>query len=138
MIRNYRGKISGPLLDRIDLHIEVKPIKFEQLKNEKKGETSEEIRARVNIARKIQQKRYAGMGIFSNSELTHKMIEKYCKLDDKAQTVLEKAFKKLGLSARAYGRILKVARTIADLEQKENIEIIHVAEAVQYRALDKR
>ena len=137
-ISRYMGKISGPLLDRIDIQIEVTPVKYQKLDSEERIETSEEIKNRVNNARKIQIERYCKYGIFSNSELTPKLIEKYCKLDSKARKVLQDAFEKLGLSARAYGRILKVARTIADLEKVENIEVKHVAEAVQYRSLDRK
>ena len=103
-----------------------------------KQETSEQIRNRVNEARKIQQLRYEQYGIYSNSELTPTLIEKYCKLDTKCKTLLQNAFEKLGLSARAHSRILKVARTIADLEGKENIEVSHISEAIQYRNLDKK
>ena len=138
MITKYMSKISGPLLDRIDIHIEVSQIKYENLNSEEKVESSEEIRNRVNKARKIQVERYKKYKIYSNAELTPKLIEKYCKLDDISKEILEKAFNRLGLSARAYSRILKVARTIADLDQKENIESQHVAEAIQYRHLDKK
>lgn len=137
MIQSYFGKISGPLMDRIDLQIQVKSVKFSQLKKEKTGESSCQIKERVNHARKIQQERYKGLGIYSNSELTPKLLETYCKLDVKSQSMLQIAFEKLGLSARAYSRILKVARTIADLDGKKNIEIEHLAEAIQYRCLDK-
>lgn len=137
-IKKYMGKISGPLLDRIDLHIEVSGVKYEKLKSQKKVETSEEIRNRVNKARKIQQDRYAKHNIFSNAELTPKLIEQYCAIDKDSNAILENAFEKLGLTARAYGRILKVARTIADLEQKSDIESTHIAEAIQYRSLDKK
>lgn len=132
------GKISGPLLDRIDICVEVSPVKYEKLDNDEKIETSEEIKARVNRARQIQLDRYRKMGIYSNSELTPKLIDKYCKLDEKGKQILENAFNKLKLSARAYGRILKVARTIADLDGTENIDVKHIAEAIQYRALDRK
>lgn len=132
------GKISGPLLDRIDICVEVSPVKYEKLDNDEKIETSEEIKARVNRARQIQLDRYRKMGIYSNSELTPKLIDKYCKLDEKGKQILENAFNKLKLSARAYGRILKVARTIADLDGTQNIEVKHIAEAIQYRALDRK
>lgn len=125
-------------MDRIDLQIQVKSVKFSQLKKEKTGESSCQIKERVNYARKIQQERYKGLGIYSNSELTPKLLEIYCKLDVKSQSMLQVAFEKLGLSARAYSRILKVARTIADLDGKKNIEIEHLAEAIQYRCLDKK
>ncbi len=137
-IKRYMSKISGPLLDRIDIHLEVSSVKYDKLNSNVKTETSEEIRKRVNKARRIQQERYKGLGIFSNSELSPKLIEKYCKLDSKSSSLLENSFKTLGLSARAYGRILKVARTIADLDGKGNIEINHLAEAIQYRSLDRK
>ena len=132
------GKISGPLLDRIDIQIEVEAVKYQNLDSEEKGENSNDIKQRVNKARKIQQDRLSKYGLYSNAELTPKLIEKYCKLNDDAKNLLKSSFEKLGLSARAYSRILKVARTIADLEEKENIEIKHLAEAVQYRNLDRK
>lgn len=132
------GKISGPLLDMIDICIEVSPVKFKSLENERRIETSEEIKKRVDKARKIQIERYKKEGILSNSELTPKLIDKYCVLDEKGKQILENAFNKLKLSARAYGRILKVARTIADLEACENIQVKHIAEAIQYRSLDRK
>ena len=120
-IEKYLNKISGPLLDRIDLHVEVKPVKYQKLNSENKIEDSQQIKKRVNKARRIQFLRYRDLNIFSNSELTPQMIEKYCKLDKECKQILELAFNKLGLSARAYSRILKVARTIADLDNKDNI-----------------
>lgn len=138
MISKYMGKISGPLLDRIDIQIEVTPVKYQKLDSSERTETSKEIKERVDKARKIQRERYAKEKVYSNSQLTPKLIEKYCKLNEKSKTILQAAFEKLGLSARAYGRILKVARTIADLDGKENIEEKHVAEAIQYRSLDKK
>lgn len=137
-ITRYIGRISGPLLDRIDIHIEVTPVKYEKLNSEEKIETSEEIRKRVNLARKIQLERYKEYNIFSNAELTPNLIEKYCRLDKKGKQILQNAFDTLGLSARAYGRILKVARTIADLDGKEKINVNHLAEAIQYRSLDRK
>jgi magnesium chelatase family protein len=137
-ISNYMSKISGPLLDRIDIHIEVTPVKYKNLEQNSKEETSETIRTRVNNARLLQQSRYKEHGIFSNSELTPTLIEKYCILDSKGKDILKAAFDKLGLSARAYGRILKVSRTIADLENSEAISPLHIAEAIQYRSLDKK
>lgn len=137
-ISKYIGKISGPLLDRIDIHIEVEAVNYEKLQNESKLESSENIRKRVNKARKIGQERYKKYGIYSNSELTPKLIEKYCRLGSYEKQILKKAFDRLGLSARAYARILKVARTIADLDERENIEFKHVAEAINYRNLDKK
>ena len=137
-IAKYMGKISGPLLDRIDIHIEVTPVKYKKLESDIQPETSEQIKKRVNNARKIQLERYKNNKIFSNSELTPKLIEKYCKLDTNSKKILENAFQKLGLSARAYGRILKVSRTIADLAGEENILPAHIAEAIQYRNLDRK
>lgn len=137
-ISKYMGKISGPLLDRIDIQIEVTPVKYQKLDSNEKIESSIEIKKRVDLARKIQQKRYEKDAIYTNSQLSPKLIEQYCKLNNESKKILELAFHRLGLSARAYGRILKVARTIADLEQKENIETEHIAEAIQYRSLDKK
>lgn len=137
-ISKYIGKISGPLLDRIDIQIEVTAVKYQNLESTKQAESSKNIKNRVNKARKIQQNRYKQEAIFSNSQLTPKLIEKYCKLNQECKALLQLAFDKLGLSARAYARILKVARTIADLEEKENIEQSHIAEAIQYRSLDKK
>ena len=137
-ISKYIGRISGPLLDRIDIQVEVTPVKYQNLDKEENTESSEEIKQRVNKARKLQQERYAQDNIYSNSQLTPKLTQKYCKLDKEGKKLLELAFNKMGLSARAYGRILKVARTIADLEESESITSNHVAEAIQYRNLDKR
>ena len=137
-IHNYISKISGPLLDRIDIQVEVSPVKYGKLESDNKEECSEQIRKRVNAARKVQLERYKADGIYSNSQLTPKLINKYCKLDNPSKKLLQKAFENLGLSARAHGRILKVARTIADLDKKENIEVTHIAEAIQYRSLDKK
>ena len=137
-IQKYMGKISGPLLDSIDIQIEVTAVKYQKLETEEEIESSEKIKERVNKARKIQQDRYKENGIYSNAELTPKLVSKYCKLDKESKTILQNAFEKLGLSARAHGRILKVARTIADLDGKENINVSHIAEAIQYRSLDKK
>ena len=137
-IARYMSKISGPLLDRIDIQIEVTPVKYQKLESNEKIETSEEIKNRVNKARKIQLKRYKTHGIFSNSEITPQLSDIYCKLDLKSKEIIRNAFERLGLSARGYGRILKVARTIADLEAKEDIEAKHIAEAIQYRSLDRK
>lgn len=137
-IKKYVNRISGPLLDRIDIHIEVNQIQYHELEEKGKAETSQEIRKRVNQARKIQLERYQKYQIFSNSELTPQLIEKFCELDSKSKHILEIAFERLGLSARAYNRILKVARTIADLESSEKIQEKHLAEAIQYRSLDRK
>ena len=137
-IARYMGKISGPLLDRIDIQIEVTPVKYQKIASEERIETSETIKQRVDNARKIQLERYKEHGIFSNSELTPSLSNIYCKLDLKSKEIVQNAFERLGLSARGYERILKVARTIADLDEKENIEAKHIAEAIQYRSLDRK
>ena len=137
-IANYMSKVSGPLLDRIDIHIEVLPVKFEKLGNQAPSESSAAIKERVNRARKIQEERYRAYQIYSNAELTSAMLAKFCAIDKKSKELLQKSFDTLGLSARAYVRILKVARTIADLEGSGNIEIEHISEAIQYRALDRK
>ena len=136
-ISKYMSKVSGPLLDRIDIHIEVSGVKYDKLNANEIVESSKEIKKRVDEARKKQRERYKEYGIFSNSELTPNMIDIFCKLDSTSKEIMEKAFEKLGFSARAYGRILKVARTIADLENSENIEAEHITEAIQYRTLDR-
>jgi len=135
-IKRYVGKISGPMLDRIDLHIEVKPVEYEKLAFTNKSETSKEIQDRVNAARNIQIERYKEIGIFCNAELDSSLLEKFCKLDKKSREILQKAFERFGLSARAHDKILKIARTIADLDNFEEIQYKHIAEAIQYRALD--
>ncbi len=137
-IIKYMSKISGPLLDRIDLHIEVPAVKYDELEAKAPGESSAAIRERVEKARKLQRERYKGSGVFSNSQLTQELMEKYCRLDSEASRLLRDAFEALGLSARAHNRILKVARTIADLAGVESIGLEHIAEAIQYRALDKK
>ena len=137
-ISRYMSKISGPLLDRIDIQVEVTPVKYQKLESSDRVETSEEIKERVDRARKIQLERYKEHGIFSNTELTPHLSNIYCKLDLKSKEIVQNAFERLGLSARGYGRILKVARTIADLDGKENIEAKHIAEAIQYRNLDRK
>ena len=138
MIKKYISRISGPLLDRIDLHIEVSPVKYENFDSSRPATDSKIIKERVNNARKIQQNRYKDLGIFSNSELTPKLIEEFCVLDKAGKSILNAAFNSLGLSARAYSRILKVARTIADLDNSKNIQVQHLTEAIQYRNLDRK
>ena len=137
-IQKYINKISGPLLDRIDIHIEVNSVGYQKLEDESPSESSSEIRTRVNRARNIQINRYKNHNIISNSELTPSLISKYCKLSKSSKKILETAFNKIGFSARAYSRILKVARTIADLDNSTNIETPHLAEAIQYRSLDRK
>ncbi len=138
-VAQYRSRISGPLLDRIDIQVEVSPVDYSHLSDSRRGEKSSEIKKRVDRTRKLQLERYKDhAGIFSNSQLTAGMIQTYCKLDDEADAVLKNAFDKLGFTARAHSRILKVARTIADLEGSETIKKEHVAEAIQYRSLDRK
>ncbi|MDA3893193.1 MAG: YifB family Mg chelatase-like AAA ATPase [Salinivirgaceae bacterium] len=136
--QKYLNKISGPLLDRIDIHIEVVPVPFEKLSGKEQLETSESIRERVSTARTIQQERFNNTnGIHSNAQMNTKLIRQYCKLDETGAQLIKTAMEKVGLSARAYDRILKVSRTIADLEGCSNIESHHLAEAIQYRSLDR-
>ncbi len=138
-IHQYLSKISGPLLDRIDLHVEVPAVPYSELGSKKRGESSADIRKRVNRARAIQAKRFADTpGIFSNAQMTSQMTEIYCELGETENALMQSVFDKLGLSARAHNRILKVARTIADLAGSENIETVHLAEAIQYRSLDRK
>jgi magnesium chelatase family protein len=138
IVQKYLNKISGPLLDRIDLHVEVTPVKFEELSNQTKSETSNLIRKRVIHARKIQSERYADMPhIHCNAQINPKQIRKFCSLSPTGQGLLKKAMEKLELSARAYDRILKVARTIADLEASNEVQSAHIAEAIQFRSLDR-
>jgi len=137
-IQQYLGKISGPLLDRIDIHVEVASIKYSDLENTKAEEKSSTIRERVNQARKIQLDRYKKLKIYSNSQLTPSLINKFCQIDDQGRDLMKAAFEKLGLSARAHNRILKVARTIADMEESADIKTHHLAEAIQYRSLDRK
>jgi magnesium chelatase family protein len=137
-IHRYLSKISGPLLDRIDIHIEVAPVNFDQLSEERRGEPSRDVRARVVAARRIQQKRFAGMPhINYNAQMDTRAMDEYCVLDDACKALIKVAMERLGLSARAYDRILKVARTIADLSGVENIQPAHIAEAISYRSLDR-
>ena len=138
-IHNYLNKISGPVMDRIDLHIEVDAINYEDLTDTRMEEKSTDIKARVNKARNIQLNRFKdSKGVYSNAKMGEKEFKQYCVLDKASTDLLEMAFRKLNLSARAYNRILKVARTIADLDGKENIEKAHILEAIQYRSLDKK
>lgn len=137
-VHQYLGKISGPLLDRFDLHIEVDPVSFEELSLPEKAESSEAIRARVQAARSIQNRRFANTGIFNNAGIPAGALHDFCPMDDDANAMLHKIFEKLGLSARAYDRILKVARTIADLDNSEVIQKRHIAIAAQYRSLDRK
>lgn len=137
-VKRYLNKISGPLMDRIDLHIEVNALSYDHLSTKKKGESSAAIRDRVVAARTIQTERYKNYnGIHSNAQLTPNLIETHCKINNAGKLILKNAVEKLGFSARSYARILKVARTIADLEGAHDLEAHHIAEAVQYRSLDR-
>lgn len=137
-VRKYLNRISGPMLDRIDLHVEVPPVDYMALSSNAKEETSAEIRARVNKARLIQQKRYEGTGITCNARLTPRLAKIHCKMSDDAEKYLQMSFDKLGLSARAYDRILKVARTVADLAESDIIEKQHIYTAISFRSLDRK
>ena len=136
-IHRYISKISGPLLDRIDLKIDVDRVEFNELNTENDEESSIEIKKRINKARNIQIQRFVDEGIFTNAKMNNKLVKKYCKLDLESEELIRNAFNVFHLSARAYTRILKVARTIADLDGKQNIESSHIAEAISYRNIDK-
>jgi len=137
-IRRYMAKISGPLLDRIDLYIEVPALEYQEMRREREGEPSHVIRKRVEAARRIQEQRFSGTGIHFNAHMGVQEIRKFCRLNGPSHALLERAVKGFGLSARAYHRILKVARTIADLAGEEEISPTHIAEAIQYRGLERR
>jgi len=137
-ITRYRNRISGPLLDRIDIHVEVPTVQYKDLSALPTGDTSATIRARVNKAREIQHRRFDQAGIFNNSQMNSKMLRKYCVLDDASHALLQNAIDKMGYSARVFDRILKVARTIADIEGVERINSDHISEAIQYRSLDRK
>jgi magnesium chelatase family protein len=137
-VQKYLSKISGPLFDRIDIHVEVVPVPFRELSDARPAEKSEIIRSRVTEARQIQEKRFEGMqGIYCNAQMPVKILRKYCQLDDASNLLLKNAMDKLGLSARAFDRILKVSRTIADIDKQPRIKAEHLAEAIQYRSLDR-
>ncbi len=137
-IQKYVGRISGPLLDRIDIHVEVQTVKYTDLASKRSGEKSCVIRKRVVEARKIQAERFKGMkGLFSNADMDSKEIKEFCQIDAQGADLLKMAMNQLGLSARAYDRILKVARTIADLAGSDAIRPEHLGEAIQYRSLDR-
>ncbi|MCK5857321.1 MAG: YifB family Mg chelatase-like AAA ATPase [Bacteroidales bacterium] len=138
IVQKYLNKISGPLLDRIDLHVEVTPVPFRELSKDRKSEKSAIVRDRVIKARKIGEERFKEKpGIFANAQMSSKLLRKHCQIDENGTELLKNAMEKLGLSARAYDRILKVSRTIADLEGAENINNDHLSEAIQYRSLDR-
>ena len=137
-IRRYLDRISGPLLDRIDIQIEVDAVPVQEIRNSRPAESSETICLRVTEARKLQLNRYRGTSIHCNSQLDGKGIRQYCILDPEAEMLLHNAVETMNMSMRAYNRILKVARTIADLEKQEKIRVHHIAEAIQYRELDQK
>ena len=137
-VHQYLSKVSGPLLDRLDLHVEVPPVEFNDLSSSEKSESSAEIKKRVDRVRKIQNERFKGTSITCNARITPSLLHKMCPLDEKAKNILKKTFDSMGLSARAYDRILKVARTVADLDGSDVIKAQHIFEAVQYRSLDRK
>lgn len=137
-VSKYLSRISGPMLDRLDIHVEVPPVNFDALKSKGNEETSAQIRARVDKAREIQNARYKGTGITCNARLTPAMLEKFCVLSPDAENALKTVFDKMGMSGRAYDRILKVARTIADLDNSATIETAHILQAIQFRSLDRK
>jgi magnesium chelatase family protein len=138
MVQNYLNKISGPLLDRIDLHVEVTPVAFSELSSTKTSESSDNIRERVLKARDIQAKRFEkNEGVYCNAQMGSKLLKEICVINNVGQNLLKTAMDRLNLSARAYDRILKVSRTIADLSASEDIRPEHLAEAIQYRSLDR-
>ena len=136
-IQNYISKISGPLLDRIDIHVEVPNVQYKDLTSDSVCESSEEVRERVTEARDIQLERFQGLKYSTNSRMSAKTIKKHCALDSQAEELLHQAMTELNISARGFNKILKVGRTIADLDHSENVRIEHVSEAVQYRNLDR-
>lgn len=137
-VSKYLSKVSGPLLDRLDLHVEVAPVDFSDLSSNQKEESSKQIKKRVDEARSIQNQRFEGTNVSCNARMTPEMLRRFCILDDMASKVLERAFNTLGMSARAYDRILKVSRTVADLDKSEKIETQHILEALQYRGIDNK
>ncbi len=139
VVQKYLNKISGPLLDRIDIHVEVTPVSFSELSSTSRGvEQSEKIRERVILARQIQNDRFKGENqVYSNAQMSGRQVKEVCEISLAGQNLLKTAMERLGLSARAYDRILKVSRTIADLSASNEIRIEHLAEAIQYRSLDK-
>ena len=136
-IQRYRGRLSGPLLDRLDIHLEIPAVVVSELSHDGSAESSIAIRERVSAARAKQAQRFQADGLFTNAQLKPRHLKKYCSIDEQGKKLLEQAVDRLGLSARAYGRILRVARTIADLADSERLEPPHLAEAIQYRSLDR-
>jgi magnesium chelatase family protein len=137
-IQAYLNRISGPLLDRIDIHLEVPAVRYKELTDERRGEPSAMIRDRVNRARDVQRRRFAGQNIYCNARMTTRDVEQWCRPDDEGENLIRTAIEKLGLTARAYHRVLKLSRTIADLAGDEALAAGHVSEAIQYRTLDRQ
>lgn len=137
-IRNYLNRISGPLLDRIDIHISIEPVNFDEISCEREEEPSKNIKLRVERSRKIQKERFKNDTIACNAQMKPRHLKKYCTLDGNGMKLLETAFKTMALSTRAYSKILKIARTIADMDESEAIQESHIAEAIQYRILDRK
>ena len=136
-VERYVGRISGPMLDRLDMHIEVPAVEYDELSSHSSGESSAIIRERVNTARKIQLARFKGSAVTCNANMTAPMLQEFCSLDERGNKLLKNAFERLGLTARSHSKILKVARTIADMDNADNISVTHLAEALQYRVLDR-
>ena len=136
-IDKYISHISGPMLDRIDIHIDVPAIAYKEISSDRSAESSEQIRQRVLEARRLQYKRYKGTGIYKNSDLTSSLIKKYCILTEDAKDALKNSFDRLNITGRGYTKVLKIARTIADLEKSDQITKLHILEAIQYRSLNK-
>ena len=137
-IANYLNKVSRPILDRIDIHVEVSPVKLDELTTDEKCETSEQIKKRVEAAREIQKQRFEKENITTNAQMNTRQIRKYCKLNDELNSIIQLAFDKYKFSARSFDKILKISRTIADLDGKENIEAKHLMEAIRYRTVDQK
>jgi len=137
-ISGYLGRISGPLLDRIDMHIELSEVTYDDISSKKKDESSSKVKQRVNVARQRQTKRYKGQGVYTNAQLSSAQVKAFCGIDADGESLIEQAFSKLDISARSYNRILKVARTIADMEDAETISAAHIAQAIQFRTLDRK
>jgi magnesium chelatase family protein len=137
-VERYLSRISGPLIDRIDIHIDVPAVSYDQLASDRDGVDSVALRQQVIHARRIQAQRFAGTAIFTNAQMSSRLIRRFCKLDESSRTLLKQAVYELGLSARAHDKVLKIARTIADLDAAENIQTHHIAEAIQYRRLDRK
>ena len=135
-VKRYRSRISGPLLDRIDIIVEVPALEYDELKLKKPAESSADIKQRVNAAREIQNIRYKEDSISSNARMNGKQINKFCNLSEESELLMHQAYDRMGLTGRSYDRILRVARTIADLDGSENIEVNHLAEAIQYRTVE--